>query len=171
MRRLSQSQKRNIVTGRWVLIVKRYGQSNFFKCNARWVLRGFQEKQIWDQQIDSPAASWLGFHMACRLAVFSNWDLTHMDIKTAFLQGDRYDDTRNSVCALPRKAGHPPHMATRMKTPENCPNDDPRRGFNVVDASLRGFGCVPTRGARCTDVLYSMTHLAGKRRPVKQSTK
>ena len=36
---------KNYVTGRWVLTVKRDGNGNFDKCKARWVLRGFQDKQ------------------------------------------------------------------------------------------------------------------------------
>ena len=33
-------------------------------------------------------------------------------------------------------------------------NDAPRRWWNVVDAKLRSYGCVPTRADRCTYVLY-----------------
>ena len=36
----------NFVTGRWVLTVKRDKNGNFQKCKARWVLRGFQDKQV-----------------------------------------------------------------------------------------------------------------------------
>ena len=98
--------------------------------------------------------------MACQLAANHNWTLTHIDIKTVFLQGDRYDDTRNALTALPKEAGYPPHMAARMKKPAYGLNDAPRRWFNIIDASLRKYECVPTRGDRCTYVLYSKTHLA-----------
>jgi len=100
--------------------------------------------------------------MACQLAANHNWTLTHMDIKTAFLQGDRYDDTRNVLTALPKEAGYPPHMAARMKKPAYGLNDAPRRWFNIIDASLRNYECVPTRGDRCTYVLYSNTERASK---------
>ena len=36
---------RNWVTGRWVLNLKRDKDGNFLKTKARWVLRGFQDKQ------------------------------------------------------------------------------------------------------------------------------
>ena len=103
LRKLSDKEKRNFVTGRWVLNIKRDRQGNFLKCKARWVLRGFQDKQKWDQQTDSPAASRPGFRMACQLAAHHNWTLTHMDIKTAFLQGDRYDDNIRAGGAGGRK--------------------------------------------------------------------
>ena len=44
-------QVRNWVTGRWVLTLKRDKDGNFLKTKARWVLRGFQDKQKNDQQI------------------------------------------------------------------------------------------------------------------------
>ena len=40
-----QEHARNYVTGRWVLTIKRDMDGNFQKCKARWVLRGFQDKQ------------------------------------------------------------------------------------------------------------------------------
>ena len=43
-------QVRNWVTGRWVLTLKRDKDGNFLKTKARWVLRGFQDKQKNDQQ-------------------------------------------------------------------------------------------------------------------------
>ena len=36
---------RNYVTGRWVLTIKKDKQGNFLRAKARWVLRGFQDKQ------------------------------------------------------------------------------------------------------------------------------
>ena len=36
---------RNYVTGRWVLTIKTDKQGNFLRAKARWVLRGFQDKQ------------------------------------------------------------------------------------------------------------------------------
>ena len=34
------------------------------------------------------------------------------------------------------------------------------RWFNIIDASLRNYECVPTRGDRCTYVLYSKSQRA-----------
>ena len=59
---------RHWVTGRWVLTVKRDKDGNFQTCKARWVLRGFQDKQRFDQQTDSPTATRPGFRLACQLA-------------------------------------------------------------------------------------------------------
>ena len=155
IRKLSYQERRNFVTGRWVLNIKRQGDGSFEKCKARWVLRGFQDKQKLEQQTDSPAASRPGFRMACQLAANEGWDLYHMDLKTAFLQGQKYDNTRSIICQLPPECGHAPYMVARMKKPAYGLNDAPRRWFNKVDASLRSYGCEPTRGDRCTYVMYS----------------
>ena len=42
----------NYITGRWVLVVKRDKDGNFEKCKARWVLRGFQDSQVFNLQTD-----------------------------------------------------------------------------------------------------------------------
>ena len=80
-------QVRNWVTGRWVLTLKQDKDGNFLKTKAQWVLRGFQEKQKNDQQTDSPAASRSGFRLAKQAAANTGWNIFHMDLKTAFLQG------------------------------------------------------------------------------------
>ena len=53
---LRKVSPRNFVTGRWVLTIKRDKDGNFLKCKARWVLRGFQDRQKDQQQTDSPTA-------------------------------------------------------------------------------------------------------------------
>ena len=58
IRKLSKYECRNLVSGRWVLTVKRDKDGNFLKCKARWVLRGFQDKQKDDQQKDSPSSAY-----------------------------------------------------------------------------------------------------------------
>ena len=158
IRRLTHEQRKNFVSGRWVLTIKRDMDGKFQKCKARWVLRGFQDRQKHEQQTDSPAASRPGFRMACTAAACHNHDLYHMDLKTAFLQGEAYDDTRNVICQLPKEAGKPWYMVALMKKPAYGLNDAPRRWWNVVDAKLREYGCVPTRADRCTYVLYHDSH-------------
>ena len=153
--RKMKERPKNYITGRWVLTVKRDKEGNFLKCKARCVLRGFQDKQKDEQQKDSPAASRPGFRMSCQVAANNHWDIIHIDLKTAFLQGESYDESRNILCELPKESGQPWYMVARMKKPAYGLNDAPRRWFNVVDKELRSAGCVPTRGDRCTYVLYS----------------
>ena len=60
---------KNYVTGRWVLTIKTDKQGNVLRAKARWVLRGFQDKQKDSQQTSK------------------GWDLFRIELKTAFLQG------------------------------------------------------------------------------------
>ena len=65
---------RNWVTGRWVLTLERDKDGNFVKTKARWVRRGFQDKQKNDQQTDSPAASRSGSKQPqIRAGIYSTW--------------------------------------------------------------------------------------------------
>ena len=50
-------QVRNFVSGRWALTLKRDKDGKFLKRNARWALRGFEDKQKQQQQTDRFACS------------------------------------------------------------------------------------------------------------------
>ena len=145
----------NFITGRWVLTIKRDKEGNFQKCKARWVLRGFQDNQIWKLQTDSPTSTRPGFRMQMQAAANRSWDLLHVDLKTAFLQGDKFSAGRDIVCQLPPEFGVPAHMGGRLKRAAYGLNDAPRLWWNRLDAALRSYGLVPTRADRCCYVLYS----------------
>ena len=154
---LRKTACKNFVRGRWVLTIKRDKDGNFVKVKARWVLQGFLDKQKDQQQTDSPTASRPGFRLACQFAANSNHDLYHIDLKTAFLQGEAYDECRDIICQLPTEAGYPPYIAARLKRPAYGLNDAPRRWWNIIDKALRSYGMVPTRADRCCYVLHSDT--------------
>jgi len=151
---LRKQPSRKLVTGRWVLTVERNMDGSFQKCKARWVLMGFQDKRKWDQQTDSPTCTRPGFRLTCQKAADKYWSVSHMDLRTAFLQGEEYDGCRDVVCQLPPEAGNPPHIADRLKKPAYGMNDAPRRWWNKIDSSLRSYGMIPARADRCCYVLY-----------------
>ena len=68
-------KSKNCVTGRWVLTIKTDKQGNFRRAKARWVPRGFQDKQKDCQQTDSPASTRPGYRMSCQSAASKGWDL------------------------------------------------------------------------------------------------
>ena len=152
---LRKFKPNNHVTGRLVLTIKTDKQGNFFRTKARWVLRGFQDKQKDKMQTVSPAPTRPGFRMSCQMAASQSWDLFHIDLKTAFLQGQSNDVNRDVVRELP-EAGHPPYIAARLKKPACGMNDAPKRWWNILDKALRSYGMVPTQVHRCCSVLYSV---------------
>ena len=120
---LRKVKPRNSVTGRWVLTIKTDKQGNFLKAKARWVLRGFQDKQKEYQQMDLPASTRPGFRMSCQMAASKSWTIFHIDLETAFLRGQSCGVKRDVVCELPPEAGHPPKIAARLKKPAYGIND------------------------------------------------
>ena len=88
-----------------------------------------------------------------QMAASKGLDLFHIDLKTAFLQGQSYDVIRDVVCQLPPEAGHPPYIAARLKKLAYGMNDAPRPWWNILDKALRSFGVIPAD--RCCNVLYS----------------
>ena len=145
----------NFLTGRWVLTVKVDKNGYFSKFKARWVCRGFQDKFAWDQQTDSPTATRYGFRLVAQCAANHFWDLFHLDLKTAFLQGEHYNlSSRMVVVQLPQDIGLPTWMVGLCLRPVYGLNDAPRRWWNRLDKFLRSVGMEPTRADRCTYVAY-----------------
>ena len=127
----------------------------FSKFKARWVCRGFQDKFAWDQQTDSPTATRYGFRLVAQCAANHFWDLFHLDLKTAFLQGEHYNlSSRMVVVQLPQDIGLPTWMVGLCLRPVYGLNDAPRRWWNRLDKFLRSVGMEPTRADRCTYVAY-----------------
>ena len=138
---IRQFKPKNFVTGRWVLTVKRDRDGKFQKCKARWVLRGFQDRQKDAQQTDSPTSTRPGLRLLCQNAASNGWSIRHIDLKTAFLQGESYAPDRDVVCQLPPEAGKPWHLAPRLKKPAYGMND--------------AMGLLTARADRCTYVSYA----------------
>ena len=105
-------------------------------------------------QTDSPTATRYGFRLSCQLAANHYWDLFHVDLKTAFLQGEDFDPVRSVFVKLPPDLGLPPWIVGRCVRPVYGLNDAPRRWWNRLDQSLRSWGFQPTRADRCSYVLY-----------------
>ena len=160
---MRKHKPKNYVTGRWVLTVKREQDGSFQKCKARWVLRGFQDRQKWDQQTDSPTATRPAFRLGCQHLVNQGWNTLHIDLKTAFLQGEDYDSLREVVCQLPPEMGYPPYIGAYLKKPAYGMNDAPRRWWNRIDKSLHDYGMVPARADRCCYLMYGPKVSSGTR--------
>ena len=67
---LRKVKPKNYVTGRWVLPIKTDKQAK-----ARWVLRGFQDKEKEYLHTDSPASTRPTFGMSCQMAASKSVDI------------------------------------------------------------------------------------------------
>ena len=136
----------NYVTGRWVLTIEVDKDEQFKKFKARWVCRGFQDAQKYDLQTDSPTATRYGFRVASRHAASMYWDLLHLDLKTAFLQGETCDlDRRVIHVQLPTDIGLPPYLVGLCIRSVYGLADALRRWWNRLDKFLISLGIQPTR--------------------------
>ena len=145
----------NFVTGRWVLTIKNDKDGQFKKFKARWACRGFQDAQKWDLQTDSPTATRYGFRVASQHAVSMFWDILHIDLKTAFLQGETYDLERRVIhVQLRSDIGLLPYLVGLCTRSVYGLADAPRRWWNRLDKFLISLGIQPTRADRCTYVCY-----------------
>ena len=81
------------------------------------------------------------------------WDLLHLDLKTAFLQGETYDlDRRVIHVQLPTDIGLPPYLVGLCTRSVYRLADAPRRWWNRFDKFLISLGIQPTRADRCAYV-------------------
>ena len=129
-------------------------QGNYLMAKARWVLRGFHDKQKDDQQTDSSASTRPGLRISGQKATRKGWDLFHIDLKTAFPQEQSYGVNRDVVCQLPPEASQPHQIAAKLSKPAYGMNDAPRRWWNILDKALRSYCMVPTRADRYCNLLY-----------------
>ena len=79
---------RNAIDGKWVYKVKRGPQGEVLWYKARWVVRGFQQRE----GIDYPETFALVVKPMSYKAIFAlvaakNWEVHQMNVKTAFLYG------------------------------------------------------------------------------------
>ena len=108
--------------------IKTDKDGRFEKFKARWVCRGFQDARKWDLQTDSPTATRYGFRVASQHAAPMYWDLLHIDLKTAFLQGETYDLERRVIhVQLPSDIGLPPYLVGLCTRSVYGLADSPRR--------------------------------------------
>ena len=74
-----------------------------------------EDAQHYDLQTDSPTSTRPGFRLQCQAAANLGYDVGHIDLKTACLQGEAFDAHRDVICQLPPEAGHPAYMGARLK--------------------------------------------------------
>ena len=93
--------------------------------------------------------------MASQHAASMYRDLLHLDLKTAFLQGETYDlDRRVIHIQLPADIGLPPYLVGLCTRSVYGLADAPRRWWNRLDKFPISLGIQPTRADRCTYVCY-----------------
>lgn len=83
----------NIISCKWVFKVKTGLPDSTPKFKARLVARGDEQFDGLDyDEVFSPVARWTTVRTIAALAAQANWPILHLDVKTAFLNGDLPSD-------------------------------------------------------------------------------
>ena len=76
------------IDGKWVYRVKRGPQGEILRYKARWVVRGFQQREGIDYAENfASVVKPMSYKAIFALAAAKNWEVHQMDVKTAFLYG------------------------------------------------------------------------------------
>ena len=82
-------QGKSVVTSKWIYKVKFSADGSVEKCKARFVARGFSQKEGIDyDETFAPVARYSSIRVIISLASVMGWKLHQMDVKTAFLNGE-----------------------------------------------------------------------------------
>jgi len=74
---------------KWVFKVKRHAAGKIMKHKARFVAKGYASKQGVDyDEVFAPVARLETVRILLALAAYGDWQVHHMDVKFAFLNGD-----------------------------------------------------------------------------------
>ena len=79
--------------GKWVYKVKRGPNNEITKFKARWVVRGFEQREGLDfTETFATVVKPMSYKSIFALAAALDWELEQMDVKTAFLYGHIFED-------------------------------------------------------------------------------
>ncbi|KAJ9525990.1 hypothetical protein QJQ45_009375 [Haematococcus lacustris] len=116
---VSRQPGMSVLPGRWVLKVKRGSDGSIVKYKARWVVKGFRQRDgvdYFEDAVFAPVVMHTTQRLIFALAVQRGWGLWQIDFKTAFLnskltdsdpqifveQPEGYEVGRGLVCQLQR---------------------------------------------------------------------
>ena len=78
---------------KWIYKVKRDPESNIVKHKARLVAKGYAQRQGVDyEEVFAPVARLETVRLILALAAHGKWEVHHMDVKSAFLNGDLQEE-------------------------------------------------------------------------------
>jgi hypothetical protein len=80
---------RKAIKTRWTFRAKRDAQNNISRFKARWVTKGYTQVEGVDfTETYAPVISIIALRMLMCLVVVMDWDITQMDVETAFLNAE-----------------------------------------------------------------------------------
>ena len=80
--------------GKWVFRLKRGPKGEITRFKARWVVKGFQQREGIDyNQTFASVVKPMSYKSIFAIAAARDWEIEQMDVQTAFLYGDMNEQT------------------------------------------------------------------------------
>jgi hypothetical protein len=80
---------REPLSGKWVFKIKRGAWGEILRYKARWVIRGFEQREGIDlHETFASVVKPMSYKAIFALAAAYDWEIEQMDVKTAFLYGE-----------------------------------------------------------------------------------
>jgi hypothetical protein len=79
----------NLLETKWIYKAKKGASGHIEKLKARLVVKGYMQHagQDYDETF-APVVKWSSIHVLVTIATQKNWNIYHMDVKAAFLNGE-----------------------------------------------------------------------------------
>jgi hypothetical protein len=85
---VSRPEGKSVMTSKWIYKIKHAADGNIEKYKARFVARGFSQKEGVDyEETFAPVTRYTSIKTIISLASIMGWRLHQMDVKTMFLNG------------------------------------------------------------------------------------
>eukprot|EP00253_Pinus_taeda_P013786 PITA_13786 len=88
---------KSVVSSKWTYRIKHATDGSIEKYKARFVARGFSQKEGDDLKTFAPVARYSSISVVIALASIAGWKLQQLDVKTAFLNGVIEEEVYNDL--------------------------------------------------------------------------
>lgn len=134
---------RTALRGRWVYTLKRGPNGEVTRYKARWVVRGFEQREGLDyNETFASVVKPMSYKAIFALAAAEDWDLEQMDVKTAFLYGDVEEEIYVEQPTGFASEKYPRRVCKLNKALYGL-KQSPRVWYNTFADYMREIGLVP----------------------------
>lgn len=135
-----------LISARWVFKLKTGSLGTAHKYKARLVARGFEQRKGIDYtETFAPTVKWSTIRLVTALAASQSWDIHHLDVVTAFLNGELDSPVymeQPPVFQVPGKE----HLVCRLKKSLYGLKQSPRAWYTCIDSKLQAHGLHRSQG-------------------------
>lgn len=121
--------------------------------NCRWVLKGFQDPDIWELHRQSPTLSADSLVVILQILASRKWELMIMDVEGAFLQGEPLERQQGKLYAKMPPEGIPGYPNDAVIELCKCVyglTDAPRKWWESITGTLVSLGMKQSELDPCT---------------------